>query len=87
MRGAVVTLNRAVAVAQVHGAEVGIAILQTIEQSPHMQRYQYFYSALGVLLAEMSQTQHAITAYAKALSLTQNPGERAALQQEIAALK
>ena len=83
----VVTLNRAVAVAQVHGAAAGIAILQTIEQSPHMQRYQYFYSALGVLLAELSRPQHAIAAYTKALSLTHNPDERAALQQEIAALK
>ncbi len=83
----VVTLNRAVAVAQVQGAEAGMALLQTIEQSPEMQRYHYFYSALGALLAEAYQTEQAMRAYTKALSLTPNPRERTAIQKKIAAIK
>ena len=83
----VVTLNRAVAIAQIHGAEAGIAILQTIEQSPEIQRYHYFYSALGALLAEASQPEQALAAYTQALSLTHNPRERTAIHKKIAALK
>ena len=83
----VVRLNRAVAVAKVQGAAAGIALLRTIEDSPEIQRYHHFYAALGALLAEDNQAARACTAYATALSLTQNPSEQAALQRKIASLK
>lgn len=52
-----------------------------------MQRYPYFYSALGALLVETSQPEQALTAYTKALSLTHNPRERAAIQKGMATIK
>ncbi len=83
----VVTLNRAVAVAKVQGARAGIALLRTIENTPEIRRYHHFHAALAALLAADNQPCNAIAAYEKALSLTQNPGERAFIHRKISSLK
>ena len=83
----VVTLNRAVAVAKVQGAKAGIALLRTIENAAEIRRYHHFHAALAALLAEDNQPGSAIAAYEKALSLTQNPSERAFIRRKISSLK
>jgi len=83
----VVTLNRAVAVAKVQGAKAGIALLRTIKNAPEIRRYHHFHAALAALLAEVNQPCGAIAAYEKALSLTQNPSERAFIRRKISSLK
>jgi RNA polymerase sigma-70 factor (ECF subfamily) len=83
----VVTLNRAVAVAQVQGPKTGIALLRTIAASPEIQRYHHFHAALAALLAADNQPRSAIVAYEKAWSLTQHPGERAFIHRKISSLK
>ena len=83
----VVTLNRAVAVAKVQGAKAGIALLRTIENAPEIRRYHHFHAALAALLADVNRPCSAIAAYEKALSLTQNPSERAFIRRKISSLK
>lgn len=82
----VVTLNRAVAVAQAQSAKAGIALLQTIEWNPEMQDYHYFHAALGALLVKEGEIATAVTAYKKALSLTRNPSEKRFLRNKLTAL-
>lgn len=83
----VVTLNRAVAVAKVQGTKAGIALLRTIENVPEIRRYHHFHAALAALLTEDNQPCGAIAAYEKALSLTQNPSERAFIRRKISSFK
>jgi RNA polymerase sigma-70 factor (ECF subfamily) len=83
----VVTLNRAVAVAKVQGAKAGIALLRTLEDLPEIQNYHHFHAALAALLAADNQPGSAITAYEKALALTQNSSERAFIRKKISNLK
>jgi RNA polymerase sigma-70 factor (ECF subfamily) len=83
----VVTLNRAVAVAKLQGAEAGIALLRTIEHTPEIRGYHYFHATLAALLAEDNQPRGAIAAYEKALSLAQNPSEKAFIRRKISSLK
>ncbi|TQV75893.1 RNA polymerase sigma factor [Denitrobaculum tricleocarpae] len=82
----VVTLNRAAAVSKARGPEAGLALLATIEDLPDMQRYHYFHSVLGALLAECGRASEAIAAFQQALLLTRNPSERAYLQSKVTAL-
>ena len=82
----VVTLNRAVAVAQAQSAKAGIALLQTIERNPAMQEYHYFHAVLGALLMEEGEIATAVTAYEKALSLTRNPSEKRFLRKKLEVL-
>jgi len=83
----VVTLNRAVAVAKVQGAQAGVALLRTIETSPEMRHYHHFHAAMAALLSEDHQICGAIAAYERALSLTHNPSERAFIRKKISDLK
>ncbi len=82
----VITLNRAVAVAQAQGARAGIALLRTIEKSPGLQGYHHFHAALGALLMEEGEIDSALASYKKALSLTRNVSEQAFLRQKINSL-
>lgn len=76
----VVTLNRAAALAMADGPQVGLALLATLEPDERLQRYQPFHATRAELLARAGDTAGAAEAYRRAIELTGNAAERAALE-------
>ena len=72
---AVVALNRAVAVAELHGPAAGLAEVDRLE----LPAYHLFHAARADLLSRLGRTGEARAAYATALELATNPAERAFL--------
>ena len=86
----VVTLNRAVAVSKVHGADAALAMIETLGTA--LDGYLYFHGARAVLLEQSGRWDDALDAYARALALCATPAEadhvrcrREALQKKVSA--
>jgi RNA polymerase sigma-70 factor, ECF subfamily len=75
---AVVTVNRAVAVAELEGPEAGLVALGVVDRE-QVDRYQPYHAARADLLVRTGRTAEALAAYDRALELTTNPTERAFL--------
>jgi RNA polymerase sigma-70 factor, ECF subfamily len=71
-RGAVVRLNRAVAVAEVEGPAVGLAQVDRLE----LERYHVFHTVRADLLRRLGRDTEAKDAYESAITLTANKAER-----------
>ena len=69
----VVSLNRAVALAEVQGVEVALG---SIEDLP-LERYYLFHSVRADFLRRLGRVEEAVDEYDEALGLTQNETERA----------
>jgi RNA polymerase sigma-70 factor, ECF subfamily len=78
----VVALNRAVAVAELHGPEAALAVLRKL----NLPTYHLFHSTRADLLRRMGYRAEARDAYAEALALTSNSAERDFLEGRVAAL-
>lgn len=78
----VVALNRAVAVAELHGPKRGLAIVESLD----LDRYHLFHSTRADLLARVQRYDDARIAYDRALALTNNTAERALLERKRDAL-
>jgi RNA polymerase sigma-70 factor (ECF subfamily) len=81
---AVVTLNRAVAVAMAHGPERGLEILDELAARGELEDYRLLHSARADLLRRLGREGEAAAAYARALELATNPVERRFLEQRLA---
>jgi RNA polymerase sigma-70 factor (ECF subfamily) len=81
----IVALNRAVALAQVRGAAVGLGALDRLRQ-PSLGRYYLFHAVRSQLLHDAGRLAEARAALSRALSLATLPAERAFLAQKRAAL-
>jgi RNA polymerase sigma-70 factor (ECF subfamily) len=79
---AVVELNRAVAVAQAHGPEAGLRIVDGLE----LDDYQYLHSTRAELLRRAGRGGEARTAYTRALELARTEPERRFLRRRLATL-
>ncbi len=79
--GAVVRLNRAVAVAAVHGPELALAEVAALARDPRMVRYQRFHAVRAHLLEEAGRRQEAVEAYGVAADLATSAPERSHLQE------
>lgn len=77
----VVTVNRAVAVAFAEGAPAGLAILDPLAADDRLARYQPLHAVRADLLRRVGDTAGADAAYARAIALTANEAERAALAE------
>jgi RNA polymerase sigma-70 factor, ECF subfamily len=77
---AVVELNRAIAVAEVDGAEAGLALVDRLE----LDGYQYFHSTRADLLRRLGRAAEARTEYERALGLAHTEPERRFLQRRVA---
>jgi RNA polymerase sigma-70 factor, ECF subfamily len=77
---AVVELNRAIAVAEVDGAEAGLALVDRLD----LDGYQYFHSTRADLLRRLGRAEEARTDYERALELAHNEPERRFLQRRLA---
>ena len=77
----VVALNRAVAVAELHGPAAGLAALDRLD----LPGYHLFHAARADLLARLGRSAEAAQAYERALGLASNATERAFLAGRLAA--
>jgi RNA polymerase sigma-70 factor, ECF subfamily len=81
--GPVVALNRAIAVAEVDGAEVGLAVLERLDG---LESYQPFHSTRAELLRRLGRREEAAAACEAALLLTTNAQERQYLSGRLSEL-
>jgi len=79
---AVVTMNRAVAVAELEGPEAALALLDRLE----LGDYRYYHSTRGGLLRRLDRANEARAAYARTLELTQPGPEQRFLERRLAAI-
>ena len=79
----IVEMNRAIAIAEIHGPEAGLAILDTLE----LDHYRYFHSTHADLLRRAGHHSDARHAYQRALDLAQTDPERRFLQDRLTELK
>jgi RNA polymerase sigma-70 factor (ECF subfamily) len=75
----VVTMNRAVAVAELEGPQAALALLDRIE----LDDYRYYHSTRGDLLRRLGRRDEARAAYARALELTQPGPEQRFLDRRL----
>ena len=78
----VVELSRAVAVAEEHGPEAGLAIVDRLA----LEDYRYLHSTRGELLRRLGRTGEARAEYERALALVHDDAERRLLERRLAAL-
>jgi RNA polymerase sigma-70 factor (ECF subfamily) len=81
----VVALNRAVAVAELDGEDVGLALVDRLEVS--LAGYHAFHAARADLLLRLGRTRDAAAAYDRAIELAGNAAEVATLQRRRDALR
>jgi len=79
----VIALNRAVAVAEVHGPEAGLALLEDLG----LDSYYLFHAIRADLLVRLGRKAEAAAAYESAIGLTANEAERAFLERGREALE
>ena len=71
----VVTLNRAVAVSKLHGAQVALEMIEPL--APRLSGYFYFFGLKGALLQQLGRFGEARTAYDQAIALAGTAAEAA----------
>jgi RNA polymerase sigma-70 factor (ECF subfamily) len=75
----VVELNRAAAVAEAHGAEAGLRIVEQLD----LEDYRYLHSTRGELLHRLGRTDEARDAYRRALALVHDDAERRLFERRL----
>jgi RNA polymerase sigma-70 factor, ECF subfamily len=78
----VVTMNRAIAVAELEGPEAALAMLDRVK----LDEYRYYHSTRADLLRRLGRDAEARAAYARALELTQPGPEQRFLENRLAGL-
>jgi RNA polymerase sigma-70 factor (ECF subfamily) len=82
----VVVLNRAVALAEVEGADAVLRdAMATLAADKRMLGYQPYWAARGHLLARAGRAAEAAESFTVAIGLTTDPAVRAYLQRQLAA--
>ncbi|AIE83694.1 RNA polymerase sigma factor [Fimbriimonas ginsengisoli] len=80
----VVALNRAIAVAQLRGPAEGIEEIRAISERERLDRYPFYWAAIGELESRRGDFPEAREAFLKARDLARNPMERHFLSKRIA---
>jgi len=73
----VVALNRAVAVAEIHGAGAALALVDDLR----LERFPVFHAVRADLLRRLGRTTEALAEYASAIEHTENAAERGFLER------
>ena len=81
---AIVELNRAVAVAEAHGAAAALAIVEAL--APSLDEYQYLHSSRAEILRRLGRVAEARVAYGRAIELTSSEPERRFVGRRLADL-
>ncbi len=79
----VVALNRAVAVAMVHGPSAALALIDALAEAGDLDDYHLMYSARADMLRRMGEAEKAEKAYTQALALVKNERERRFLERRL----
>ena len=82
----VVLINRALAIAHVHGVDAAIEDMRSLDDDARIAGYQPYWAARAHLLAKAGHKDDAERAYARAIALESDPAVRAFLQTERAKL-
>ena len=77
----VVELNRAVAVSMAFGPQAALEIVDDLHDEPALDRYHLLPSVRGHLLERLGRRDEARAEYDRAVELTTNPRQRAALRE------
>jgi len=77
----VVTLNRAVAVAKVRGAEAALALVDPLGE--RLASYFHFHGVRGALLLELDRKDEARLAFGQAIALAHTPAEAAHIRMHL----
>jgi RNA polymerase sigma-70 factor (ECF subfamily) len=75
----VVTMNRAIAIAEVEGAQAALELLDRVE----LDGYRYYHSTRADLLRRLGRDDEARAAYVRALELTQQGPEQRFLERRL----
>ncbi|HEX4645313.1 MAG TPA: DUF6596 domain-containing protein, partial [Verrucomicrobiae bacterium] len=81
----VVALNRAVAVAHVHGPQAGLEALSPIQDRTELKSYYLLYAVLGEFESQLNHHQTAAGHFRKSLQLAQMESEQAFLSKRLQA--
>jgi len=79
----VVTLNRAVALAQVHGPQQALEVIDGLEAAGDLNGYHLLHATRADLLRRMERNEEAATSYRRALELVTNETERRFLTKRL----
>jgi RNA polymerase sigma factor (sigma-70 family) len=79
----VVALNRAVAVANVHGPKAGLQTTRTIRDREKLDSYYLFYAVIGELEMRLGNLQAAAEQFRKSFELAETKSERALLLKRL----
>jgi RNA polymerase sigma-70 factor (ECF subfamily) len=82
----VVAINRALALAEVHGASAGLAALDEVEADARLEEYQPYWAARAELSAKVGAHAEARAAYDLAIGLERDPAVRKFLQDRQSSL-
>ena len=83
----VVALNRAVAVAMVHGPAVALAEVEALESDRRLAGYRYLPATKADLLHRLGRDAEAAEAYQAALALSGNTAEQEFLEERVAEVR
>src|SRR5207253_4499562 len=79
----VIALNRAVAVANVHGPKAGTEAVEAIQNGSQLNSYYLLYAVLGEFEKQLNHFQAAIDNFRKALELTELTSEQSFLSKRL----
>ncbi len=82
----VVAVNRALAVAEIHGPAAGLAAMQAVAADARLGTYQPYWAARAELLAKTGERDDACHAYDIAVGLERDPAVRRFLQERRSAI-
>jgi RNA polymerase sigma-70 factor (ECF subfamily) len=77
----VVTLNRAVAVSKVRGADAALAMIEPL--APKLTSYFYFFGVKGALLMQLGRAAEARVAFDRAIALANTAAEAAHIRMHL----
>jgi RNA polymerase sigma-70 factor (ECF subfamily) len=77
----VITLNRAVATAKVHGPEAALAMIAPLEAA--LSGYFHFYGARGAFLLQLGRVTEARMDFTRAIALANTPAEAAHIRRHL----
>jgi RNA polymerase sigma-70 factor (ECF subfamily) len=77
----IITLNRAVAVAKVHGPAAALAMIEPL--APQLVDYFYFFGVKGALLMQLERSEDARVALDRAIALANTPAEAAHIRMQL----
>jgi RNA polymerase sigma-70 factor (ECF subfamily) len=77
----VITLNRAVAVAKLHGPAAALEMIEPLEKP--LAGYFYYFGARGAFLLQLGRSQEARQAFDRAIALANTPAEAAHIRRHL----